>query len=193
MKRCLFNLVVAASLVLCVASAVLWVRSSYVDDLFFYGAAGGTYREIRSTDGIAFFRIVKPCPVSYPFTRRSSTTGPPPFMPSRAGGDYWLPGWLMLVKGVGAFGAPTAPQVPWSGMMVYYRGPAIATALLPLLWLTLNGRRTWQRITEGYPTRNRRLRAGLCPACGYDLRASIERCPECGAAIPEDLVRKPLT
>jgi hypothetical protein len=28
--------------------------------------------------------------------------------------------------------------------------------------------------------RRRRLRPGLCPRCGYDLRATPGKCPECG-------------
>ena len=30
--------------------------------------------------------------------------------------------------------------------------------------------------------RQARWRAGLCPECGYDLRESKERCPECGSS-----------
>jgi hypothetical protein len=31
--------------------------------------------------------------------------------------------------------------------------------------------------------RNRRMRAGLCGSCGYDVAGIRERCPECGSAI----------
>jgi hypothetical protein len=42
----------------------------------------------------------------------------------------------------------------------------VATAYLPLRWLAT---RTLQERD-----------AGCCPVCGYDVRATLDRCPECG-------------
>ena len=46
-----------------------------------------------------------------------------------------------------------------------------ATALPPAAWLA------------ALPLRGR-FRRGHCARCGYDLRASTDRCPECGTAVP---------
>jgi hypothetical protein len=52
-------------------------------------------------------------------------------------------------------------------------------ALLPASWL---GRMAVTRLRLRLRLRARR-RAGLCRRCGYDLRASRERCPECGEPV----------
>jgi hypothetical protein len=54
-------------------------------------------------------------------------------------------------------------------------GVAAVMTILSLLWLRLVARQVRRR---------RRKKLGLCLECGYDLRASKERCPECGTAVP---------
>ena len=51
---------------------------------------------------------------------------------------------------------------------------AAAAALLPAAWCGL----TAARLLRGHGRKRRQL----CPACGYDLRATPEQCPECGTA-----------
>ena len=55
-----------------------------------------------------------------------------------------------------------AVEVPWWPLL-------LACSVLPGVWWL-----TWRRARA-------RTRRGRCARCGYDLRATPERCPECGA------------
>lgn len=60
-------------------------------------------------------------------------------------------------------------------IVVPYWWLVIPTGILPFLWLVAH-----------YPALLRRFGQfpeGHCASCGYDLRASTHRCPECGAPI----------
>lgn len=67
------------------------------------------------------------------------------------------------------------PITRFTGRSISCAAMTPATAFFPAAWLVhfLAVRRL----------RSRRRRRNLCICCGYDLRASTSRCPECGSAV----------
>ncbi|HEX8914902.1 MAG TPA: hypothetical protein VF796_21295 [Humisphaera sp.] len=182
MLRRLFTLLSAASLALCVAVCVLWVRSHRAADEF--NRAGATWVCVTSEAGGATIRVVDwgravaPRPkgeegsITYQQDEPWADRLPPTPGTTR---DWW-------VAGVGFQTEAVTPPLPpgtagvsviapsWSLRVPYW---FLAVALLaPPAW--------WAR-GAARARRRRRTAAGLCPACGYDLRATPARCPECGA------------
>lgn len=76
--------------------------------------------------------------------------------------------WLIRCKQPGAAGM-TASY--WAvGAPAWFI--ASIGAVSPVIWLSRGAKRKFTR------------RSGICPDCGYDLRATPGRCPECGRRMP---------
>lgn len=78
------------------------------------------------------------------------------------------------VRGYQQSGIPdgeTYFEISWYRIILPDWWIVVLTLPLPIAWLIASRRRA--------------LRAGHCSICGYDLRASPERCPECGKETKE--------
>ena len=185
MKRCLFTILSALSLLLCVAVVVLWVRSYAVgESITWYrfnrlvtgrytaaighpAASDSEYR-VGSSDGFITFsqrRVdsyttfdedVTPPPITY---RREPTSL---VRATHFGIDYHASRDRLERR----------QQMSRRRFVIAYWLLTLATLPLPLLWgvFAIAARRR-KRI---------RMRSKSCPSCGYDLRATPDRCPECG-------------
>jgi hypothetical protein len=170
MKRLVGNLACAASLLLAVASAALWVRSARVADRISGTTSAGREIDLASVGGGAELRVAYPYPYEEEFGWWQSEPYPAQRRPWYAlGFDYRRDKIVFLPLSTGNHpGLPAAPywkvRVPdWFFLLAFAAYPAR------------------RRLTAWRLRRERVLRdGGLCVRCGYDLRASTGRCPECG-------------
>jgi hypothetical protein len=172
----LLNAVTVLSLLLCVGTVVLWVRSYRMTEQINWRNAGG-WRAVRSVRGDVEVALLLADWSNYPWEFRApryerDAAGPPYNYLRLMGGNWddvnfnWE--WRSFAwhhKRNTRLGTLHA-----EGFVPFW-SVAATTALPPLGWTALRIR-----------SRRRRQRGvGLCPHCGYDLRATPDRCPECGA------------
>jgi hypothetical protein len=152
LRRRLFASVSVLSLILCLATVGLWVRSYRLHEVW----------------------------------GRASQTGPATFLVTGRGTlELYLSaigsqpaGWYHLSRSVFAPARPLFQASRFTNVDArttwYIRFPvwlpALLFALAPAWWVV----GPWRR-------RSKRRKLGLCLNCGYDLRASPDRCPECGS------------
>jgi hypothetical protein len=177
LARHLFTLCSAMSLVLCVAACVLWVRSYWVTEMWWFTADGWavgvatpkgcvnlawrTYRDAHPSLPDGFRRYADRPPMAASFWNDIHT-----FRAERTDMGYSC-GGMFFGCSFDYIAGDARHDVTVASWFV-----ASCTSLAPA---TFAARRVRRR---------RRLRDGACDRCGYDLRASPERCPECGTVRP---------
>ena len=174
MARRLLNLLTALSLLMFLAVGALWARSGVVGDEWTF-TLGGRSVMVRSDWGRLSLAVLEDWVESDHFVWRRSGGGYHDTLPGR---PISIPPEVLGVQyrsGTFTYGRPTAavPGATVTGrywwLRIYHPHALLLLALLPAAHLL-------RRLST-----RRRIAAGLCPACGYDLRATPGRCPECGA------------
>jgi hypothetical protein len=186
--RIMLNAATGLSLVLCAAAVALWVRSHWVADRF--GA-----RVKLNYAYVCCYRGEIGCEFGAIYGG-----GPP---------DRYTPSWVLSCRSVPVDRIPESDYIHIAEMEKPYHLPHYHD-VCGFRWHPRSVRNWEYRergvavpawfiaiLAAGLPAgklstvvrRHRRRRSGLCHACGYDLRATPERCPECGAVPPAQPAR----
>jgi hypothetical protein len=197
-----FRILSLLSLLLCLTLLGLWLRSLRTDDRIRFTSGDRLVMLHSVKDGIKVTSISH-WPAVQPYSRDGAPRGTMPDLdigwgPRGTGYHRWsrygLSGAHGAINVLQRDGSPfwTTKQLheyhgsewrglgfyPESGGLAYWSITiphwlaATAGALLPLAALSM--------CLATALRRRRRLRLHLCPMCSYDLRATPDRCPECG-------------
>jgi hypothetical protein len=182
MRRIAWRILVFSSFVLCIATLALWMRSYSHSDAFDRWrrdvGGPGTYHDTtgvfssRGAVGTGRLRIYLPTTQDWPADPRWRFNS----QPARA--VSWEHRWWFLGFGYWNVRYPAGPAhrgLHPVGVTVPHWFIATLFAIPPTIW----ARRGWRERRK-----RKRVERGLCAACGYDVRANPERCPECGGPVP---------
>jgi hypothetical protein len=176
MRRFALSALAAMSMLLCLATIALWIRSYWYRDITSFGPAGGNCHLVQSLLG----RIHVLSNLDGGCTGGFSYSGPDRLSPQAIwnGGMSGYPAQLQWHAGfiwqrysiwhydtIGRYAGTFRSNHRL--IVIPFWCPAIIFAIPPLSWRSLR-------------MRPRRPTPGICPKCGYDMRATPHRCPECG-------------
>jgi hypothetical protein len=176
LRRWLFNCAGALSLVLCGATAALWARGYFVADVVSAAWVGSgsapVAREVnaRCEGGVLLLQAMsRPQP---------ATAAGPPLLPNDLRWGYRRSRPRLDLPRFARRASPKAGGVDrWLTLPCW------------LLMLPAGAFGGW--MLRGWLRTRRAARLGRCSRCGYDLRATPERCPECGQPVAKATPHNP--
>ena len=181
MKPRPLTIVATLSLLLLVATVILWVRSRTLID-YLQWTDHRHFPGVGSSDG----RII----YTYQFWPDGVGGNEPGFgLGSRPGNPpYWGPGHYEFGRNhfAGFEWSPAAgvQQPSTEFIVISIPTPTTRVIAVPHWFLCLLTSIPLIVCTRDWHRRRRSQRSGLCPRCAYDLRATPDRCPECGTTVP---------